>query len=119
MFNNFDKRNLALACFFAFMVMLMPSASFAQGATGFDFGARICALQACFLNNSVILLIATVAVIFLGIAAFFGKVNWGLVIVIGAGIIVIAGGSAIAGLFLGDGSACDDASSCADLGGGS
>ena len=115
MFNNFDKRNLALACFFAFMVMLMPSASFA----GFDFGKRICALQECFLNNSVILLIATVAVIFLGIAAFFGKVNWGLVIVIGAGIIVIAGGSAIAGLFLGDGSACDDASSCADLGGGS
>ena len=70
-------------------------------ANSFDFGPEICDLLDCFLNNSVVMLIATVAITFLGISAFFGKVNWGLVIVVGAGVIVIAGAEEIAQLFTG------------------
>ncbi len=40
--------------------------------------------------------VATVGIIFLGIGAFFGKVNWGLALVISIGIVAIFGASSIA-----------------------
>ena len=94
-----DILKFYLSSFLLSLMVFFPAGSAAQ-STNF-FSDEMCRLLNCFLNDSVILLISTVAITFLGIAAFFGKVNWGLVIVIGAGVIVIAGAREIAVLFVG------------------
>ncbi|MCB2081095.1 MAG: TrbC/VirB2 family protein [Rickettsiales bacterium] len=55
-------------------------------ATSSPFAAGICQLVALF-QGTTMRAIATIAVIFLGISAFFGKVNWGLAIMVAVGIV--------------------------------
>ena len=43
--------------------------------------------------------LATLAILFLGIGAFFGKVNWGLALMFAAGIVAIFGAASIASGF--------------------
>jgi type IV secretory pathway VirB2 component (pilin) len=47
--------------------------------------------------------IATIAIIFLGIAAFFGKVTWGLALMFAVGVFAIFGASDIVGVINDDG----------------
>lgn len=54
--------------------------------------------------------IATVAIIFLGIAAFFGKVTWGLALMFAVGIFAIFGSADIVAAISDDG----EAAQCAD-----
>lgn len=51
--------------------------------------------------------IATLAVLFLGIGAFFGKVNWGLAVMTGVGIAAIFGATAIVDAVGGGAAGCD------------
>ncbi len=48
--------------------------------------------------------IATLAIVFLGIGAFFGKVNWGLALMVAVGIIAIFGAANIADYIAEEGS---------------
>lgn len=54
--------------------------------------------------------IATVAIIFLGIAAFFGKVTWGLALMFAVGIFAIFGSADIVAAISdeGEAAACDN-----------
>lgn len=49
--------------------------------------------------------VATLAVVFFGIGAFFGKVNWGLAVVVGVGIAGIFGATSIVRI-IGGASSC-------------
>jgi len=71
-----------------------------------DIGRVACLAYDCVTGNGLFAIIATMAIFFLGIGAFFGKVNWGLVIVITLGIVVIVGASGIASTFLGADQTC-------------
>ena len=93
---NFSQK--LVAAFFAVLVVLMPE--LADASTGANnFNVKICKIIVCFLSNSTILMLATIAIIFLGIGAFFGKVNWGLAVTVAIGIILIAGAGQIALIF--------------------
>lgn len=85
---------LAIAALSAFV----PQVASASGLG--SVGATVCQVYMCIMNNSMLLAIATVAILFLGIGAFFGKVNWGLVIIIVLGIVVIVGAMTIATSFV-------------------
>jgi type IV secretory pathway VirB2 component (pilin) len=63
------------------------------------FTCYICGISSCVFGTGVATAIATLAVIFLGIGAFFGKVNWGLVIMVGVGIAAILGAGALVQIF--------------------
>ena len=64
-------------------------------------GGIACGVYECVTGNGLFAIIATMAIFFLGIGAFFGKVNWGLVIVITLGIVVIVGAAGIAATLTG------------------
>ena len=83
---NFLMLTLAVAA------MLVPQASFALGTVG----DTVCKVYTCIVNSNMLTIVATVGIFFLGIGAFFGKVNWGLVIIIALGIVVIVGAMTIA-----------------------
>jgi type IV secretory pathway VirB2 component (pilin) len=90
----------------AALTLVLPNMAFAQSATGLgDVGRIACSVYACVTGNGLFAIIATMAIFFLGIGAFFGKVNWGLVIVITLGIVVIVGAAGIASTLTG--SDCD------------
>ena len=81
---------LALALMAA--TVLVPDLAFAAAT---KFGNAICALVGL-INGTTGKAIATIAVIFLGISAFFGKVNWGLAVMVAVGIVAIfAAGSLV------------------------
>lgn len=100
---------LALA---AFIVTLMPQISGAVGG-GFSAGAGVsfsfgtggggtggigealCTIVDWFTAGSVGSAVASLAVIFLGIGAFFGKVTWGMAVMFAAGIFAIFGSAEI------------------------
>jgi type IV secretory pathway VirB2 component (pilin) len=87
---------------------VLPTNAFALAG----FSADVCEVYDCILNNDIILVIATVAIIFLGIGAFFGKVNWGLIVIVVLGIVVIFGAGEIAVSIAGPGAdlTCADGS---------
>ncbi len=80
-------------------MFFLPMYANAGGENRFD---GICEAFDCVVGNGLVIGIATVAIFFLGIGAFFGKVNWGLVIMVVIAIVVIAGAYQIALLVLGD-----------------
>ncbi len=77
------------------VMLLLPVAASAQSVLD-----TLCELYDCVFSNGVVLAIATTAILFLGIGAFFGKVNWGMLFVAGTGMVVIAGAYGIAALLL-------------------
>ncbi len=79
---------LALAA----LTIIVPQSSFALSSVG----DTVCAIYTCIVSSNMLTLIATVGIFFLGIGAFFGKVNWGLVIIIALGIVIIVGAMTIA-----------------------
>lgn len=82
-----------------FAMLMIPLSASAQDDTVLS---KLCELYDCIFSNGIIVAIATIAILFLGIGAFFGKVNWGLVLMVGIAIITIAGAYQIALLLLGD-----------------
>lgn len=97
-------KNFVWALMLSFTVFLLPEMAMANA-----FQDGLCKLYKCFFSGTIVSMIATFAVIFLGIGAFFGKVNWGLVIVTLAGLVVVLGASSIIEMFHGDVSGCDTA----------
>ena len=77
-----------------------PSGAAVASSLG-SVGAVACGVYECVTGNGLFAIIATMAIFFLGIGAFFGKVNWGLVIVITLGIVVIVGAAGIASTLTG------------------
>lgn len=91
---SFSSKMLMSIMFLAFLVLSMSPEM--ASASGFRFWEKLCGIYNCFFGNEVVIFIATVAIIFLGIGAFFGKLNWGLVIVVVIGIIIITGAMQLA-----------------------
>ncbi len=83
---------LALMLVAAFALTVVPDASFAD--TGGPFDKMLCMVAGWFTSGTG-RAIATIAVIFLGIAAFFGKVTWGLALMFAVGIFAIFGAGEI------------------------
>lgn len=82
---------------FSFMaagaLMVMPELAYADGGTD-PLSEPLCAIANWFTGDTGTA-IATVAIIFLGIAAFFGKVTWGLALMFGVGVFAIFGAADI------------------------
>lgn len=81
---------------------LLPEVAAAAGGGGGGaaasmdaIAARLCPIVAAVRTN-IGKGIAVLGLIFLGIGAFFGKLNWGLAVIVGVGIIVIFGSATIA-----------------------
>lgn len=75
----------------AFVTMLVPEASLAEDG---PFGETLCNIAEWFQGDTG-RAVATIAIIFLGIAAFFGKVTWGLALMFAVGIFAIFGAGQI------------------------
>ena len=72
-----------------------------SGANGGEgIGEALCTIVNWFSAGSVGSAIASLAVIFLGIGAFFGKVTWGMAIMFAAGIFAIFGAENIVGALI-------------------
>ena len=89
----------------AALTFIVPQSSFALSTVG----DTVCGVYNCIVDSNLLTVIATVGIFFLGIGAFFGKVNWGLVIIIALGIVVIVGAMGIATTLAGS-SGCSAAS---------
>lgn len=101
----------------AALTLVLPNMAFAspQADSLADVGGIACAVYDCVTGNGLFAIIATMAIFFLGIGAFFGKVNWGLVIVITLGIVVIVGAAGIASTLVGSDCAAAIANSGSSL----
>jgi len=92
--------------FLAFLIALMFTPDIANAVDSAiqpsELDKSLCKLLVCFYNSAVVGVIATIAIIFLGLGVFFGKVNWGFVLTTASGIIVLASADQIAILFMGD-----------------
>lgn len=90
------------------LIMMMPELSYAQNNSSNDaISGTICTIVKQ-LTGPVGRGIATVAVVFVGIGLFLGKMSWGLAIAVGIGIGAIFGAGTIVNL-LAEG---DDSQNC-------
>jgi type IV secretion system protein VirB2 len=85
-----------------FSMVLSPMQANAAADFG-GVGGKLCEVVRAITGN-VGRAIATIAVVFLGIGAFFGKVTWGLAVAVSIGIFAIFGAANIVGRF--GGGAC-------------
>ena len=72
-------------------------------------GDALCTIVGWFTDGGVGSAVASLAVIFLGIGAFFGKVTWGMALMFACGIFAIFGSASIVNAITGDvgfGQAC-------------
>jgi len=83
-----------LTIFAAAIVTMIPEISLASGADDGGIGESLCNIAEWFTGDTG-RAIATVAIIFLGIAAFFGKVTWGLALMFAVGVFAIFGANEI------------------------
>jgi type IV secretory pathway VirB2 component (pilin) len=93
-----------MASFLMTVLIISPEAAFAN-ALSTTISNGLCVVVEA-LTGEVGQAIATLAVLFLGIGAFFGKVNWGLALMFASGIVAIFGAASIAGAFGSGGSGC-------------
>ncbi len=82
--------HLALALFAVYVVAMVPETAAAQETIG-----RVLCNVVEWFNGTIGSGIATLAIIVIGIGALMGKVSWGMAIIVGIGIAVIFGASAI------------------------
>ncbi len=89
------SRRLFWAFALATLTTALPELALAQVTDDLGgIGSSICRIVNA-LQGNIGKGIATIAVIFLGIGAFFGKVNWGLAIMVAGGVILIFGAAQI------------------------
>lgn len=81
------------AIVFALLALVALTPDMASALTGLETG--VCTIVNV-LTGKVGRAVATVGIIFLGIGAFFGKVNWGLAIIVAIGVMGIFGAAIIA-----------------------
>lgn len=90
--------------FAAAVMVLFPELASAQEA---PFADELCSIAEWFTGDTG-RAVATIAIIFLGIAAFFGKVTWGLALMFAVGVFAIFGAGEIVSA-ISDGDACSGA----------
>jgi len=92
---NSENTKFLIMFVFAVIATIAPELSSAD-SSGLDetVGESLCDIVEA-MQGTVGKGIATLSVLFLGIGAFFGKVNWGLVVMVGVGIAAIFGGNEI------------------------
>jgi type IV secretory pathway VirB2 component (pilin) len=73
---------------------MIPEISLADAGDDGGIGSAMCTIVEWF-NGSTGKAIATIAIIVLGIAAFFGKVTWGMALMFAIGIFAIFGAANI------------------------
>jgi len=89
--NRTSLKVFSLTVLAAAVAVLIPEMSFADSG---PFGDTLCGIAGWFQGDTG-RAVATIAIIFLGIAAFFGKVTWGLALMFAVGIFAIFGASQI------------------------
>lgn len=91
------------------LAAISPNSAFA-GATDLNsaLGGRLCLITQAMTGN-IGRGIATLGIVFLGIGAFFGKVNWGLAVMVGIGVAAIFGAASIMSTMGGNSAGCDTA----------
>lgn len=88
------NRNWAFMTLLSMIAVALPDAAFA--ASGLDiFSDKLCEIVAIATGQAG-KAIATLGIVFLGIGAFFGKLNWGLAVLVAVGIIAIFGAAELA-----------------------
>ena len=87
----------------AFIMVAMPELASASGDGGL--GGMMCRVVGWFSGDTG-KAIATLAIVVLGIAAFFGKVTWGMALMFGVGIFAIFGASELVGAISGEDGNC-------------
>ncbi len=76
------------------VVAMMPDMAFALTTTDTVIGNMMCVVVGWFLGTTG-KGIATLAIIIIGVGALMGKVSWGMAIIVGLGISLIFGASAL------------------------
>lgn len=85
------------------LVVALPELGFAQADNDLGgIGSVLCRIVNAVQGN-IGKGIATLGIVFLGIGAFFGKVNWGLAVMFAVGIFAIFGATSIIEAFSGGG----------------
>ena len=92
---NKSEYKMVLFTFVLSFLVLNPEISYAANQLELVVKNGFCEIIEA-LTGNVGKAIATFAVIFLGVGAFFGKVNWGLALMFAAGVVAIFGAAAIA-----------------------
>jgi type IV secretory pathway VirB2 component (pilin) len=88
-----------LVILLVFVLTINTDMAYANASDDFgNVGAKLCQIVSA-ITGRVGRAIATIAVVFLGIGAFFGKVTWGLAVAVSVGIFAIFGAGTIIGQF--------------------
>lgn len=95
--NNLNLKEFTKAFALSLLVLILPDLVFALD----PIGDTLCALVT-FMQSTPVKAAATAAIVFLGVAAFFGKLNWGLAVAIALGVMFMFGAVTIVD-FLGTG----------------
>lgn len=90
--------NIAALAMLGAAMVAVPDLAHATSADFGGVGGKLCEIVKA-LTGNVGKAIATFAIIFLGIGAFFGKVTWGLAVAVGIGVFAIFGAAKIVGQF--------------------
>jgi type IV secretory pathway VirB2 component (pilin) len=93
-YNYSTMATYALIALATMVLTMIPDLALASGSSADPIGANLCKIAKWF-KGPTGQGIATIAVVTLGIAAFFGKVTWGLALMFGIGIFAIFGASEI------------------------
>lgn len=113
------KQEMRVAAFFVLSItVLAPEMAFAQGNNALEqtVSGGLCQVVDA-IRGDVGKAISTMAILILGIGAFFGKVNWGLAVMFAAGIVAIFGAAEIAGT-IAEGSGASKTAACSGGSGG-
>lgn len=100
-----DSLKIVSISLFAIVATLLPELSFAAAGTEDKLSEALCGLHKIATGKAG-KAIATLAVIFVGLGAFFGKASWGLVLLTAVGIGLVFGAGAIATALGGSGDGC-------------
>ena len=109
--NKFDFQGKLLMAFMFLSFFALSLSPELASASGTSFINSLCRAYNCFFGDDVVVFIGTIAIVFLGIGAFFGKLNWGLAIVTIIGIIVIGGAGQFAAIVAGGSAQCNSGNS--------
>lgn len=104
-------KTLVVTLFAAAITVMIPEMSLAATGNGdpSGIGKALCGIADWFQGDTG-RAVATIAIIFLGIAAFFGKVTWGLALMFAVGIFAIFGASEIVNAISPEGEGCGSGS---------
>ena len=112
--NSIIKHSLVFL--FAVAIVILPELALAQSTNNSGFGTivnGICNVAGAAQSGPVKALLVII-VLFMGVGAFFGKVNWGLVVMVTAGIAGALGAAAIAEIVTGEN--CEESSTAIPTG---